>query len=168
MARHSTREPLMVYANGEPVGTWECGHRGEHRLTYARSWTESPRGRPLSLSLPFLPGNRSHRGNAVPTYFENLLPDSVEILRRVQARFGAPTTGAFDLLREIGRDCVGARRVSHLHRRCSGENRALVPQRSMAAAPGSHPVHPHFQTAFRSGDRFQRRPVLLAGERVAL
>lgn len=108
MARRSKRAPLKIYANGEPVGTWEISGRGEHLLTYAAAWTESPRGRPLSLSLPFLPGNRSHRGATVQTYFENLLPESVEILRRVQARFGAPSIGAFDLLSEIGRDCVGA------------------------------------------------------------
>ena len=108
MARRSKRPPLMIYANGKWVGTWEITGRGEHLLTYAASWTESPRGRPLSLSLPFLPGNRSHRGVSVQAYFENLLPDSVEILRRVQARFGAPSIGAFDLLSEIGRDCVGA------------------------------------------------------------
>ncbi|TVR52894.1 MAG: type II toxin-antitoxin system HipA family toxin [Spirochaetaceae bacterium] len=111
MARRGAREPLTIYANGELVGTWELGVRGEHVLRYARSWTESARGRPLSLSLPFLPGNRFHRGEAVQAYFENLLPDSVEILRRVQARFGAPSIGAFDLLREIGRDCVGAVQV---------------------------------------------------------
>lgn len=115
MARRRVREPLTIYANGEPVATWERDSRGEHHLTYAQTWAESPRGRPLSLSLPVLPGNQSHRGHAVQAYFENLLPDSVEILRRVQARFGAPSTGAFDLLREIGRDCVGAIQILPAH-----------------------------------------------------
>ncbi len=41
-------------------------------------------------------------------FFNNLLPDSDRIRERVQARFGAPSTDAFDLLQEIGRDCAGA------------------------------------------------------------
>lgn len=64
--------------------------------------------RPLSLSLPFTPGNRPHRGTAVSAYFDNLLPDSPAIRQRLAARYGAASTQAFALLREIGRDCVGA------------------------------------------------------------
>jgi serine/threonine-protein kinase HipA len=65
----------------------------------------------LSLSLPFTPGNRPHRGEAVRTYFENLLPDSKIIRERVARRFRAGSTDAFTLLAEIGRDCVGALQV---------------------------------------------------------
>ncbi len=108
MGRQKQRRPLLIYANGDRVGTWEIDTRGTHAFSYHPSWVSSPRGRPLSLSLPFLPGNRQHTGDVVSAYFENLLPDNVEILRRVQARFGTSSIGAFDILSEIGRDCVGA------------------------------------------------------------
>src|SRR5690606_14085108 len=71
----------------------------------------SPQGRPLSLSLPFTPGNPPQRGEAVRTYFENLLPDSKEIRERVARRYQAGSTNAFALLAEVGRDCVGALQV---------------------------------------------------------
>ncbi|MEA1910817.1 MAG: type II toxin-antitoxin system HipA family toxin, partial [Spirochaetota bacterium] len=41
-------------------------------------------------------------------YFDNLLPDSTEIRKRVQSRFGTASLSTFELLGEIGRDCVGA------------------------------------------------------------
>ena len=34
-------------------------------LQYDSQWVQSPQRRPLSLSLPFTPGNRPHKGNAV-------------------------------------------------------------------------------------------------------
>ena len=38
----------------------------------------------------------------------NLLPDSEPIRRRLATRFGTGSARAFDMLRAIGRDCVGA------------------------------------------------------------
>jgi serine/threonine-protein kinase HipA len=93
--------------NGERVGSWSASPAGDE-LRYEASWLASPQARPLSLSLPFRPGNLPHRGNAVRDYFENLLPDSKPIRERLARRFRTATTGAFDLLAEIGRDCVGA------------------------------------------------------------
>ena len=61
----------------------------------------------MSLSLPFT-ADLEHRGDAVTHYFENLLPDSVDIRRRLRRRFHARSDEAFDLLTAIGRDCVGA------------------------------------------------------------
>jgi serine/threonine-protein kinase HipA len=48
------------------------------------------------------------KGRGVETYFENLLPDSDSIRRRVQERFRTASRQPFDLLTAIGRDCVGA------------------------------------------------------------
>jgi serine/threonine-protein kinase HipA len=48
------------------------------------------------------------RGDVVQNYFDNLLPDSDAIRRRLASRFKTDTTAAFDLLEAIGRDCVGA------------------------------------------------------------
>jgi serine/threonine-protein kinase HipA len=44
----------------------------------------------------------------VSSFFENLLPDSSEIRQRIRNRYRAASLSAFDLLSEIGRDCVGA------------------------------------------------------------
>ena len=97
--------------NGEFVGTWSIHSHAAEKLQYADAWVASPQGRPLSLSLPFTPGNKPHRGDAVRTYFENLLPDSKDIRERVARRFQAGSTDAFALLAEIGRDCAGALQV---------------------------------------------------------
>jgi serine/threonine-protein kinase HipA len=77
-------------------------------LRYQQSWVESPEGRPLSLSLPFgLPGV-SLRGNNVGWFFDNLLPDRADVRHRLQQRYSARSQKPFDLLAEIGADCVGA------------------------------------------------------------
>jgi serine/threonine-protein kinase HipA len=44
----------------------------------------------------------------VRDYFDNLLPDSEPIRKRVASHYKLPSIDAFDLLQEIGRDCVGA------------------------------------------------------------
>lgn len=97
--------------NGAFVGTWRMHPQTGDVLQYDNAWVAADQGRPLSLSLPFTPGNQPHRGEAVRSYFENLLPDSKEIRERVARRFQAGATDAFTLLAEIGRDCVGALQV---------------------------------------------------------
>lgn len=108
MGRPSKKQALALWANAERVGTWTLHPREGQVLQYDPDWLKSKLGRPLSLSLPFLPGNRAHRGEAVENYFENLLPDSETIRKRVAQRFGAKDLSAFELLKAIGRDCVGA------------------------------------------------------------
>jgi serine/threonine-protein kinase HipA len=44
----------------------------------------------------------------VGAFFDNLLPDNRQIRERIQRHFHTRSAGAFDLLSEIGRDCVGA------------------------------------------------------------
>ncbi|MES2992323.1 MAG: type II toxin-antitoxin system HipA family toxin [Pseudomonadota bacterium] len=94
--------------NGDRVGTWSRAPNAPESLQYDQAWTQSAQGRALSLSLPFTPGNPPHRGDKVRAYFENLLPDSKDIRARLARRFSTGSTGAFELLAEIGRDCVGA------------------------------------------------------------
>jgi len=77
-------------------------------LIYDPQWVTSPQGRVLSLSLPFTLSDAPLRGAAVRHYFDNLLPDSDIIRRRLQARFHTTDTQAFALLEAVGRDCVGA------------------------------------------------------------
>ncbi len=110
MGRRSHTRRLALWMNGEKVGTWSATPAGDE-LIYDASWLASPQTRPLSLSLPFRPGNLPLRGNAVRDYFENLLPDSKLIRARLARRFKTETTDAFDLLSEIGRDCVGALQI---------------------------------------------------------
>jgi serine/threonine-protein kinase HipA len=94
--------------NGAFVGTWGVAPNAPDTLQYDRRWTQADLGRPLSLSLPFTPGNAPHRGERVLAYFENLLPDSTVIRERLARRYQTGTTDAFELLAEVGRDCVGA------------------------------------------------------------
>ena len=94
--------------NGLRVGTWAQPRTGASSFHYDPAWISSDAARVLSLSLPFTPGNAPHRGAVVNNFFENLLPDSDAIRRRLQARFATDSTEAFDLLAAIGRDCVGA------------------------------------------------------------
>jgi serine/threonine-protein kinase HipA len=97
---------LCVWMNGEPVATWSVSG-ASHRLVYQESWLDSPRTRPLSLSLP-ITANRSLQGDVVRDFFENLLPEDTRVRERARSRFRARSGEAFDLLHAIGRDCVGA------------------------------------------------------------
>ena len=97
--------------NGVEVGTWSIAPAAGDTLQYADAWTRSEQGRPLSLSLPFTPGNAPHRGAKVAAYFENLLPDSKAIRQRVARRFHTGSVEPFDLLAQVGRDCVGALQI---------------------------------------------------------
>ncbi len=94
--------------NGEFVGTWNLTNRGEPEFAYDESWFASPAFRSLSLSLPATPANLVIRGQRVNDFFDNLLPDSEPIRRRLQAKFRTPGRDAFSLLAAVGRDCVGA------------------------------------------------------------
>ncbi|WP_176080579.1 type II toxin-antitoxin system HipA family toxin [Paraburkholderia tropica] len=107
MARPRQTNRLDLWMNGLPVGHWEIV-RGVERLAYAESWLEDEQGRPLSLSLPFTPGNQPLRGEIVTDYFDNLLPDSERIRRRIATRYRTGGTTPFELLAVLGRDCVGA------------------------------------------------------------
>lgn len=108
MGRRSHSQSLALWANGEYVGRWTITARGDMELQYDPGWVSSPRGRPISLSLPFNLNNQPLKGDHVAHYFEGLLPDSDAIRKRVAARFKTGSTDAFDLLAAIGRDCVGA------------------------------------------------------------
>jgi serine/threonine-protein kinase HipA len=99
---------LAVWMNVVRVGTWSLPARGPQEFSYDEAWLRSSQFRPLSLSLPAGIGATTLRGSAVESWFDNLLPDSVAIRRRAQARFQAASTRAFDLLAAIGRDCAGA------------------------------------------------------------
>jgi serine/threonine-protein kinase HipA len=107
MGRPSHARSLSVWSNGERVGTWTIPARGDSQFLYDRAWRTSALGRPLSLSLPYT-GDLPLRGAVVRDYFDNLLPDSEPIRKRLASHYKLASIEAFDLLQEIGRDCVGA------------------------------------------------------------
>ena len=91
--------------NGELVGEWRRPAGGGQEFLYAESWLSSTAARPISLSFPLRPSREPYR-SGVEAFFENLLPDNRQIRERIQRRFHTESTAAFDLLQEIGRDCV--------------------------------------------------------------
>ena len=106
MARPSTRRSLAIWMNGERVGRWSMQPGKPDELAYSPDWLASEGARPISLSMPLRP--TPYQGDVVAAYFDNLLPDNRRVRERLQRRFGARSPGSFDLLAEIGRDCIGA------------------------------------------------------------
>jgi serine/threonine-protein kinase HipA len=106
VARPSKSRALSVWMNGERVGTWVVHPAKPDEFRYTPEWLAADSARPISLSMPLRP--TEYEGATVAAYFDNLLPDSRRIRERIQRHFGASSSGAFDLLAEIGRDCVGA------------------------------------------------------------
>ncbi|MYN38225.1 type II toxin-antitoxin system HipA family toxin [Duganella sp. FT109W] len=107
MGRRAHAQRLNIWLNGSPVGYWDAS-AGGNTLTYFDEWIDDEQGRPLSLSLPFQPGNAPYRGQVVQNYFDNLLPDSDVIRRRIAQHFRTAGTEPYQLLAAVGRDCVGA------------------------------------------------------------
>jgi len=107
MGRPRKSRTLSVWMNGERVGDWRRSATGGHEFLYSESWLATSRARPISLSLPLRPSGRPYR-DGVEAFFDNLLPDNRSIRERIQRRFRIGSIRAFDLLTEIGRDCVGA------------------------------------------------------------
>ena len=155
MGRRSHGQALSIWANGERVGTWHLPARGAPYLQYERDWMASDLGRPLSLSLPFGVDDTPLKGERVQNYFDNLLPDSREIRARIAGRFRTGSVEPFDLLKAIGRDCVGALQFltgddephppGMLEGKPVGEPSELLRVRAAPAEPlclrGEHPGH---------------------------
>jgi serine/threonine-protein kinase HipA len=99
---------LVVWMNGQRVGTWGHTRTGRDSFRYEPDWVTSPFARNLSLSLPITAGDSRLTGPEVGHYFDNLLPDHPRLRERLRQRLGLKSTAAFELLSEIGRDCVGA------------------------------------------------------------
>lgn len=99
-------DTLDVYMNGYKVGEYSRTRSGANSYRYDSAWLESPGRRGISLSLPLR--KAPYTGPEVFNFFDNLVPDSREIRERIVARFNAESTEPFDILAQIGRDCVGA------------------------------------------------------------
>lgn len=99
--------------NGYEVGEYIQRRSGAQEFNYFETWLQNDNAIPISLSLPLTDGR--HKGDVVYNYFDNLLPDNMEIRSRIQAKFSSNTNQPFDLLSEIGRDCVGAIQLLNQH-----------------------------------------------------
>ncbi|HEY0802515.1 MAG TPA: type II toxin-antitoxin system HipA family toxin [Steroidobacteraceae bacterium] len=106
MARSRTHIPLGVFLNGRHVGRLRKKKSGAIDFQYDESWLSWEHTFPVSLSLPL----REDRyiGDPVVAVFDNLLPDNINIRRRLAERIQAAGDDAYSLLAAIGRDCVGA------------------------------------------------------------
>jgi serine/threonine-protein kinase HipA len=106
MARPRSRIPLNVYLNGRLVGRLRRQTSGAIEFQYGPDWLSWEHALPVSLSLPLR--EDGYRGDAVIAVFDNLLPDSEAIRRRLAERVHADGSDAYNLLAKVGRDCVGA------------------------------------------------------------
>ncbi len=106
MGRKRTHFPLNVLLNGRLVGVLRREATGAIDFQYEANWLAWESTFPISLSLPL----REDRyiGARVINVFDNLLPDSEAIRRRVAERVGADGLDAYSLLAALGHDCVGA------------------------------------------------------------
>jgi serine/threonine-protein kinase HipA len=106
MARARTRIPLSVYINARLVGRLRRLASGATDFQYDPQWLDWENAFPLSLSLPLREDR--YTGDPVIAVFDNLLPDSDAIRRRLAERLRADGSDAYSLLARIGRDCAGA------------------------------------------------------------
>ena len=106
MPRKKQSFDLYVYMNGIRVGVLVRESTGLLSFSYDKDWLTSKKARPISLSMPLT--EVPYKGHVVDCYFDNLLPDSDAIRKRIQARFNVSSNNCFDLLSYIGADCIGA------------------------------------------------------------
>lgn len=106
MARTRARAPLNVFVNARLVGRLRKESTGAIEFQYDDTWLSWKHTFPISISLPL----REDRyvGDRVAAVFDNLLPDHIEIRRRLAETVGSGGEDAYSLLSAIGRDCVGA------------------------------------------------------------
>lgn len=106
MPRKRAHIPLSVLLNNRRVGRLVKEPSGAISFRYDEGWLSRDNTFPISMSLPLR--EDSFKGDRAIAVFENLLPDSEELRRRIAERVGAKGTDAYNLLSQIGRDCVGA------------------------------------------------------------
>lgn len=106
MPRRRKSGRLNVFLNGRLVGQLNREASGAVDFRYDPAWLGWEHTMPVSLSLPL----REDRyiGAPVTAVFDNLLPDSTTIRRKIAEQIGAEGVDAFSLLAALGRDCVGA------------------------------------------------------------
>ena len=154
--------------DGERVGEWHAPVHGGHEFQYAPSWLSSPQARPISLSLPLRPPSAPYR-QGVESFFENLLPDNRAIRERIQRRFQTRSLEAFDLLAQIGRDCVGALQLLPEDRK-PGDIRQITGERLSRSGVAELLANALGKTSLQAGDGDDDFRISIAGaqEKTAL
>lgn len=124
---------LNVTLNGQPVGVLERNREGLLRWTPDAGWEDGGQRPRLGLSFLRSPGPMT-RGTGLPSWFENLLPETGSALRTRLARLHGVQSvyDSFGLLTALGGDLPGAVRVSPvtgsaLEDEADGEERAGEP-----------------------------------------
>ncbi len=92
--------------NGRLVGWLRKASSGAIDFRYDESWLAWEHGFPVSLSMPLR--EDPYLGTTVIAVLDNLLPDNLDIRRRLAERSRAADADFFSLIGVVGRDCVGA------------------------------------------------------------
>ncbi|MCY7297195.1 type II toxin-antitoxin system HipA family toxin [Alteromonas sp. a30] len=132
MGRKSHTSTLYCLMNGYLVGELRQ-KQGRLCFQYAPSWLNTEGSRAISLSIPLQA--EEIRTNAVTSYFDNLLPDNDKIRQRIVDRLGAQSTSTFDLLAQIGGDCVGALELTKTPPETSLSNSTQPSIKTLAITP---------------------------------
>ena len=96
---------LIVYLNGERVGSLEQDDSGLLQFSYDQAWLEKPDTTPLSRSLPLR--NEIFVGKKGRPFFAGILPEEGP-RRQVAKILGISDINDFAMLAEIGGECAGA------------------------------------------------------------
>lgn len=164
MARKKQYHDLYVYMNSIHVGILARESSGQLIFTYTPEWLNRENNRPISLSMPLT--EIPYKGHTVECYFDNLLPDSELIRKRIQTRFNIPSNQSFDLLTYIGTDCVGALQLLTQSKATNVKKVQAIPINDQLIAK----LLKHYQTAPLGMDREFDFRISLAGaqEKTAL
>lgn len=101
---------LYVAMNNNLVGTWDYKSNGDESFQYFDSWINNPYSRGISLSMPVR--KEKYSNQIVNNYFSNLIPERKEIIELFLKKYKIRKNNTFELLAEIGRDCIGAIQIS--------------------------------------------------------
>lgn len=96
MPRKCQHPPLRVLLNNRLVGYLRKEPGGAIDFRYDPGWLAWDQAIPVSLSLPLR--EDAYKGTPVVAVFENLLPDSDNLRRRVAEKVGAEGTDSKNLL----------------------------------------------------------------------
>lgn len=96
-------EELNVFYNGSPVGKVRRYPDNKYEFEYSSSFSGI-----ISLRLPRT--KDLHEGLEVRNFLDNLIPDDKRVRQKIADVFAGEIrySDVFDLLKAIGRDCVGA------------------------------------------------------------
>lgn len=100
---------LYIYLNTRYVGELIQSTAGAMSFKYSEDWIKEFPDFGISLSLPVQ--ESEFKGDEVFNFFDNLLPDNINVRKSVAQKVNAKSSHTFDLLGAVGQDCVGALRI---------------------------------------------------------